>query len=76
MADQGYDVQPTANLMLDRLVRLIAMDGLTAQEMALVRSLKSRRKRSQVIDVTRGEFEQIKAIHNKLYNRTRDENCG
>lgn len=66
-------IQPKVdpNLMLDRLVRLIVMPGLTTQEAAFVRELQRRRQQNQVIDVTRAELEQIRTIHNKIYTRTR-----
>ncbi len=68
-AEQCSAPHPNPNLMLDRVIRLIVLDRLTTQEMVLVRSLKQRRKRSQVIDVTNAEFEQVKVIHDKIFNR-------
>lgn len=62
-------IQPPVdpNVMLDRLVRLIVLHGLTSKEAALVRDLQRRRKLSAQVTVTRAELEQIKVIHNKLY---------
>ncbi|MGO4305752.1 hypothetical protein [Cupriavidus sp. RAF12] len=53
--------------MLDRVLRLIDTSALKPAEIDLVRSLKERRKYSQVVNVTTGEFELIKQIHGRLY---------
>lgn len=64
MEQQTPEVSP--HTMLDRVLRLIDTRGLQPREIALVASLKERRKRSPYVSVTPAEFDQIKKIHERI----------
>lgn len=67
MQRQENDTTVSPDTMLDRVLRLIDTSALTSAEIELVRSLKERRNRSQVVNVTAAEFGMIKQIHGRLY---------
>ncbi|HBO82069.1 hypothetical protein [Cupriavidus sp. UBA2534] len=67
MRHQAKNTTVDADTMLDRVLRLIDTSALKSAEIDLIRNLKERRKRSQVVNVTAAEFETIKQIHGRLY---------
>lgn len=67
MQRQAQTTAVSPDTMLDRVIRLIDTSALKPAEIELVRSLKERRNRSQVVNVTAAEFEMIKQIHGRLY---------
>lgn len=63
---QQHTPEVSPHTMLDRVLRLIDTRGLQPREIALVTSLKERRKRSQYVSVTPAEFDLIKRIHERI----------
>ncbi len=67
MQRKAQETAVSPHTMLDRVLCLIDTSCLRPNEITLLRNLKERRRRSQVVSVTAAELETIKQIHGRLY---------